>query len=110
MSKVEPDVQGRVFGVRSLIAQGTQPLALAIAGPLADRLFVPLMNGDSTVGGWLQGLFGSGDTAAYGAMFAAIGVYTVVMCGVAYAYGPLRNLEHDIPDAEGLPTEAATAT
>ncbi|MGI9667051.1 MAG: MFS transporter [Acidimicrobiia bacterium] len=108
MSKVEPDVQGRVFGVRSLIAQGTQPLALAIAGPLADKVFVPLLSGDSDLGEWAQGLFGTGERAGYAAMFAAIGVYTIVMSGLAYLYGPLRNLETEIPDAEGLPTEVAS--
>lgn len=105
MSKVEPDVQGRVFGIRSLIAQGTQPLALLIAGPLADRVFVPLMTGESSLGSWLQGMIGSGEGAGYGAMFMAIGVYTLVMCAIAYSYRPLRDLETDLPDAEGLPSE-----
>ncbi len=79
MAKVEPDVQGRVFGIRSLIAQGTQPLALLIAGPLADRVFVPLMTGESSLGSWLQGLIGSGEGAGYGAMFMAIGVAAVAI-------------------------------
>lgn len=110
MSKVEPDVQGRVFGVRSMIAQGTQPLALAIAGPLADLVFVPLMTGDSGLGEWLQGWIGTGEVSAYAAMFMAIGVYTIVMVVLAYLYPPLRNLETEIPDVEGLPTQtAATA-
>ena len=40
-------------------------------------------------------------------MFMAIGVYTIVMSGLAYAYPPLRNLETDLPDAAGLPSRDA---
>lgn len=106
MSKVEPDIQGRVFSVRSMIAQATAPLALALVGPLADRVFVPLMTGDSSLGQTLQGWIGTGEAAGYAAMFVAIGVYTIGMSVVGYMYAPLRNLESDIPDAAGLPTEA----
>lgn len=41
--KVSPDVQGRVFAVRRVIARSTMPLAYLIAGPLADRIFRPLL-------------------------------------------------------------------
>jgi hypothetical protein len=41
--KVHPGVQGRVFSVRRLIAQVTAPIAMLLAGPLADRLFEPAM-------------------------------------------------------------------
>ena len=42
-SKVEPAVQGRVFATRRMIAQVSAPLAYFAAGPLAERLFVPLL-------------------------------------------------------------------
>ena len=103
LAKVEPDVQGRVFSVRSMISQGTGPIALALAGPLADRVFVPLMTGDSDLGVALQEWLGSGEVAAYGLFFVAIGTYTVVMALLSWLYGPLRNLERDIPDADQLP-------
>ena len=63
------------------------------------------MTGDSSLGTVLQGWFGTGETAAYAAMFFAIGVYTIVMSFLSYSYPPLRNLERDIPDAAGLPSE-----
>jgi DHA3 family macrolide efflux protein-like MFS transporter len=109
LAKVEPDVQGRVFSIRSMIASGTAPIALALAGPLADRVFIPLMTGDSGLGVALQGWFGSGDEAAYGLFFVAIGLYTIIMATVSLLYGPLRNLERDIPDADELsaPDEAS---
>jgi DHA3 family macrolide efflux protein-like MFS transporter len=108
LAKVEPDVQGKVFSVRMMIGQATQPLALAIAGPLADRVFVPLMTGDSDLGTFLQGWLGSGEGSAYGLFFVTIGLYTVIMAVLSWTYGPLRNLERDIPDADETPGIAET--
>lgn len=105
MSKVEPDVQGRVFSVRSMIGQATSPIALLLVGPLVEFIFFPLMEGDTALGEVFQGWFGKGETAAYAAMFFSIGVYTIFMSFLGYAYRPLRNLELDIPDAAGLPSE-----
>ncbi|MFN2303534.1 MAG: MFS transporter, partial [Anaerolineales bacterium] len=45
--KVAPEVQGRVFSVRRLIAQITAPISMAVAGPLADRIFEPAMTSSS---------------------------------------------------------------
>lgn len=105
MSKVEPDVQGRVFAVRAMIGQFTQPIALLLVGPLAEYVFLPLFSEDTSSGGVLESVFGTGDAAAYGAMFFCIGVYTIAMTVLSYSYSPLRNLERDIPDAAGLPSE-----
>jgi MFS family permease len=109
LAKVEPDVQGRVFSIRSMISSGTAPIALALAGPLADGVFVPLMTEDSTLGNALQEWLGSGEVAAYGLFFVTIGLYTVIMAMLALLYGPLRNLERDIPDADELPEPVGAA-
>ena len=109
MSKVEPDVQGRVFATRSMISQFTQPIALLLVGPLAEFVFVPLFEDDGGSSGFLEGIFGTGDSAAYGAMFFCIGIYTILMTLLSYSYAPLRNLETDIPDAAGLPSENSGA-
>lgn len=105
MSKVEPDVQGRVFSVRSMIAQITNPVALALVGPLVDRVFVPLMSGDSSLAGALSRITGTGAGAGHAAFFVVLGIASVVVAVAAWAYPPLRNLERDVPDAEGLPSE-----
>ncbi len=49
-AKVAPDVQGRVFAARRLIAQITAPVAMIMAGPLADRIFEPLFRYDGLFG------------------------------------------------------------
>jgi DHA3 family macrolide efflux protein-like MFS transporter len=109
MSKVDPDVQGRVFAVRSAISGAAVPISLLLVGPLADNVFVPLMTGDSTLGIWLQGIFGSGVTAAYGLFFVTVGLSVVAVSAATWMVGPVRYLERDVPDAAGLPTEGDIA-
>ena len=42
-SKTPPDMQGRVFAVRRMIAQFTVPIGDFSAGPLADKIFNPAL-------------------------------------------------------------------
>jgi DHA3 family macrolide efflux protein-like MFS transporter len=109
MSKVDPDVQGRVFATRSAIAGAAVPISLVLVGPIADRIMVPLMTGTSSFGLWLQGIFGSGVTAAYGLFFVVVGLSVMAISGVTWLIGPVRYLERDIPDAVGLPSEGDVA-
>lgn len=106
LSKVEPDVQGRVFSARSMIAQATVPIAYVLAGPLADNVFVPLMTESSVLGDFLQGLMGSGVDRGYALFLVALGVGVLIACVAAYSYAPLRNLETDLPDHDLGPVEA----
>jgi MFS family permease len=108
MAKVDPDLQGRVFAVRTAVSQAAIPISLLAVGPLADRVFVPLMTGDSQLGNWLQGIFGGGQTAAFGLFFAVAGVSVVITSGIAWFVGPIRYLELDLPDVAGLPLEGDT--
>ncbi len=97
-SKVAPDVQGRVFAVRKLIAQISAPVAMALAGPLADNFMGPAMlEGGSLTGvfGWLVGI-GAG---AGMALIIFISGLTGVVVGVAgYLIPSIRNVEDILPD------------
>jgi len=55
-SKVAPDLQGRVFSARTMIAWLTNPISPIIGGTLADYVLEPAMrtsNGFSSLFGWL---------------------------------------------------------
>jgi len=56
-AKVAPDLQGRVFATRRLIAWFVTPFATLLAGPLADYVFEPAMNQTRScpplLAGWL---------------------------------------------------------
>lgn len=95
LSKTPVDVQGRVFAIRWVVGLSTTPLAYVLAGPLADRFFVPLVNNNA----WLFKLVGEGAGRGIGLMFIVAGALTVVVQLAAYLYPRLRRLEREIPDA-----------
>ncbi|MEJ5313231.1 MFS transporter [Anaerolinea thermophila] len=98
-SKVPPDLQGRVFSIRRMIAQITAPLAMLIAGPLADFLFEPTMKSNtSPLSTIFAPLTGTGPGAGMGTIIFLSGV---VILGVAISgwMNPLvRDVETLIPD------------
>ena len=84
LSKVEPQVQGRVFACRYLIAQITSPLGLAIAGPLADRVFEPAMMAGGSLAGILGGAVGTGAGAGMALQYTLCAGCGALICLGAY--------------------------
>jgi MFS transporter, DHA3 family, macrolide efflux protein len=109
-AKVPPDIQGRVFSVRRLIAQISSPLAILIVGPLADKLFEPQMQS----GGSLATLFGplvgtqTGSGMALIMLISGVVGMLAALCG--YLFPAVRNAETLIPDHTDGPEESEDAT
>jgi MFS transporter, DHA3 family, macrolide efflux protein len=99
-SKVAPDVQGRVFSVRRLIAQITGPVATVIAGPLADKVFEPAMADGGILQPVFSGLVGTGPGAGMGVMFVITGLLGVLVGFGGYLFPAIRNVEEILPDHE----------
>jgi len=97
-SKVPPDVQGKVFAVRRLIAQITAPLSMLLAGPLADLVFEPAMQPDGALVPVFGGLVGSGPGAGMGLLFVLVGLLSLAMTLVAYLTPMVRQVEDRIAD------------
>ena len=99
-SKVAPDVQGRVFSIRAMISRSVMPIAYLTAGPLADRVFGPLMD---TGGAWANTFLGTllavGPGRGIGLMFVLSAVIAIGISALAYANPRIRNLEDELPDA-----------
>lgn len=103
-TKVAPDLQGRVFAIRSLISRSIMPLAFLLAGPLADRVFEPLMRPGGSLAERLPGmLLGVGPGRGIGLMFVISGLLLMVATTFAFLNPRIRNLESELPDA--LPEE-----
>jgi DHA3 family macrolide efflux protein-like MFS transporter len=98
-SKVAPDVQGRVFSVRRMIAQSISPVAYALAGPLADRVFKPLLMPDGALAGSVGRIIGVGPGRGIGLLFIVMGLLSSLVSLSAYLSPRVRNLEDEIPDA-----------
>lgn len=106
-SKVAPDVQGRVFSARRLIAWFTQPVAPLIAGVLADYVMEPAMG---TKGGLSQvfgGLFGTGPGSGMGVLVFFIGLFAAVVGLSGYFIRPIREVETVLPDHDQLERAAS---
>jgi MFS family permease len=99
-TKVAPEVQGRVFAMRSMISRSMTPLAFALAGPLADRVFEPLMRaGGALAGSPLGTVLGVGAGRGVGLMFVTSSVVLLAATGLVYLNPRLRNVESELPDA-----------
>ena len=104
-SKVPQDLQGRVFAIRRMIAGIAFPLAGATAGPLADRVFGPLLLPGGALAESVGRLIGTGPGRGVALMFMLFGVLTLLSVAVVYAFRPVRNVENELPDT--LPGETA---
>lgn len=99
-SKVPPEMQGRVFSVRSMISQSMMPLAYLISGPLADYVFEPLMREGGTLANTFLGtLLGTGPGRGIGLMFVIAGLTAVLVSGLTYRNRHIREVESELPDA-----------
>ena len=105
-SKVPPDVQGRVFSVRLMMAQFGSPLAMLLAGPLADRVFEPGMRPGGALAATFGRLVGTGPGAGMALMLVFGGVLAMVAGFAGYAYRPLRTVESTLPDHDAVAVES----
>jgi DHA3 family macrolide efflux protein-like MFS transporter len=99
-AKVAPDVQGRVFAVRLLIARVTAPFATVIAGPLADNIFEPAMAAGGALAGTFHWLVGTGPGAGMALMFVISGVAASLVGLAGYLFPSVRGVERLLPDHE----------
>ena len=102
-SKVAPDVQGRVFSARTLIAWMTNPISPIIAGTLADYVLEPAMrtsSGLSSALGWLVPP-GPGSGMSLLIFFGGLGGILAGLTG--YFVQPIRNAEDILPDHDAAP-------
>ena len=101
-AKVAPDVQGRVFSARRLIAWLTNPISPLIAGTLADYVLEPAMrapNGLSALLGWLVP---PGPGAGTGLLIVFGGLGGVLAGLAGYFIYPIRHAEDILSDHDTM--------
>jgi len=98
-SKVPPEIQGRVFAVRRLIAQFTAPVAYLAAGPLADRVFEPLLAPGGSLAGSVGRVLGVGEGRGIGLLFVVLGTLLALISVWGYLQPRVRRVEDELPDA-----------
>lgn len=97
-AKVAPDVQGRVFSIRMLIAWFVNPVAMLVVGPLADYVMEPAMQAGGTLSGTFGWLVGTGPGAGIALIFIFSGLMASLISMGAYTVTAIRDVESILPD------------
>jgi DHA3 family macrolide efflux protein-like MFS transporter len=105
-TKVPPEVLGRVFAIRQMTSAAALPVAFLVAGPLADRLFEPLLAVHGPLAGSVGRLIGVGPGRGIGLLFITLGVFLALAAAAARACKPLWRLEIELPDRLPAPAPA----
>ncbi len=100
MRKTPNSMQGRVFAARRVIASLISPIALAIAGPLADYVFEPAMHPGGRLASSLGRVFGTSDGAGIRVLFVLMGLLSVANAFFWLSRRHIRHVESDLPDAD----------
>lgn len=99
-AKTPPDVQGRVFAMRRMIAQFTTPLGDFLAGPLADKVFIPLLlPGGALAGTAIGRVVGVGPGRGIGLMILCAAAIPGIAALIGLLNPRVRHLEAELPDA-----------
>jgi DHA3 family macrolide efflux protein-like MFS transporter len=102
-AKVAPDVQGRVFSARRLIAWFTNPISPIIGGVLADYVLEPAMKTASPLSFTFGWLVGTGAGSGMGLLLVICGVLAAAVGLAGYLYPAIRYAEDILPDHDALP-------
>jgi MFS family permease len=98
-AKVAPDVQGRVFAIRRTIILAAPPLAYALAGPLADHLFEPLLRSGGALAANMGRVIGVGPGRGIALIFLLMGILLAAATLAGQLAPRLRQVEDELPEA-----------
>ena len=98
LAKTPPEVQGRVFATRRMVALSSIPVAYLAGGLLAERVFKPLLLPGGPLAASLGPVWGVGPGRGLGVLFAVVGVAMMLVASLSGLVPRIRNVEEDLPD------------
>ncbi|GAB4458574.1 MAG: MFS transporter [Anaerolineales bacterium] len=101
-SKVAPDLQGRVFSARRLIAWFTNPISPVIGGLLADLWLEPAARAGTGLPAAFSWLVGAGAGAGMGLLLVFCGLAAALVGAAGYFSPPIVHAETILPDHDTL--------
>ena len=101
-SKVAPDLQGRVFSARRLIAWFTNPISPIIAGTLADYVLEPAARAQTGLPATFAWLVGTGPGSGMALLIVICGVASALIGLIGYFIPAIYNAETILPDHDAL--------
>jgi DHA3 family macrolide efflux protein-like MFS transporter len=109
-SKVPPDIQGKVFSVRRVIAQITAPLGTLLGGVLADYVMEPALQPGGSLAPSLGKFFGTSQGSGMSLMIAICAILVFLVGIVGYLTPTVRNIETALPDHDQASSKPEPAT
>jgi DHA3 family macrolide efflux protein-like MFS transporter len=101
-AKVAPDVQGRVFSARRLIAWLVDPIMPVVSGLMADYVMEPAMNANTGLARTFGGLVGTSPGSGMSLMFIVSGLLYLSVTAFAWFNPIIRNVETILPDHDQM--------
>jgi len=101
-AKVAPDLQGRVFSARRLIAWLTNPISPIIGGTLADFVLEPAARIQTGLPAAFAWLVGTGPGAGMGLLMVICGFAASLVGLLGYFFPAVYNAEAILPDHDEL--------
>ena len=89
---VPPELQGRVFSLRRMVAWSANPIAFVLAGILTEHLFSPAMVEGGTLARIMGPMIGVGPSRGAGLLFVIQGILLMGIVLLAWQHKPLRML------------------
>jgi DHA3 family macrolide efflux protein-like MFS transporter len=99
-TKVAPEVQGRVFSVRRMIAYSIIPLAYLAGGYLSDKVFGPMMMEGGRLANSIGQVIGVGEGRGNGLLFVVMGALWAATALGTLLFPRVRLLEIELPDSK----------
>lgn len=97
--RIPNDVQGRAWGMISVLTQMGYVVAYALCGVLADYVFEPMLKADGILEGSVGRLIGTGDGRGIGLMLMITGS---VMFASAFIFGFRKSIKEMEGSKEGV--------
>jgi MFS family permease len=97
-TKVEPRLLGRAMALQNMVASIPHLGAFALAGLVADQVFLPLVGRDHVRSPLLAVVVGDGPGRGFALLMMVMGLLLALCAVLAYLYPRLRHLEDELPD------------
>jgi MFS transporter, DHA3 family, macrolide efflux protein len=101
--KIALAMQGRMFALTRMIVASASTLAFLVAGPLADRVFAPLLVPGGLLADSVGVVIGVGPGRGIALMLVLSGAIILLVSAIGYLFPSVRNLESDSLDVTAEP-------
>jgi DHA3 family macrolide efflux protein-like MFS transporter len=97
-TRVPLDMQGRIFALNRMLVTLSLVIALALAGPLADGVFEPLLAEGGPLAASVGRLIGVGPGRGIALLFMVTGVLVALATTAGWLSPRIRRVEQELPD------------